>query len=61
MKLLDAKVYDVVFLNETHMIQLPVDLNDHARRCGYLRLELPARKFNVAGRFVGGSVVYIRS
>jgi hypothetical protein len=60
MKLLDTNLYDILYFNETHVLQLPADLYIHARKCGYLRIELPARKFNVAGRCVGGSVVFVR-
>ena len=60
MKLLDARLYDMLFFNETHSVQLPIDLQVHASKCGYTRLELPARKFNTAGRFVGGSVVFVK-
>jgi hypothetical protein len=60
MKLLDSSLFDVVALNETHAASVPLDLAKHAKQCGYLRIVLPARKFNTAGRFVGGTIVFVR-
>lgn len=42
------------------MLTCPLDLSKHVRRCGYIRLELPARKFNTVGRFVGGTMVFVK-
>jgi hypothetical protein len=61
MKLLDTKTYDVLYFNETHLLSTPLDLHGHAKKCGYTRLELAARKFHSAGRGVGGSLVFVRS
>jgi hypothetical protein len=60
MKLLDSSVFDIIALNETHTVSVPLDVQTHAKRCGYNLLELPGRKFANAGRFVGGSLVFIR-
>lgn len=60
MKLLDSHKFDIIALNETHAMSIPIDLHKHGKLCGYMRIELPARKFNVAGRYVGGTLLFIR-
>jgi hypothetical protein len=60
MKLLDSSVFDIIALNETHTVAVPLEVQSHAKRCGYTLLDLPGRKFANAGRFIGGSLVFIR-
>ena len=59
-KLLDSSIFDIIALNETHTVAVLPEVQTHAKRCGYNLLELPGRKFANAGRFVGGSLVFIR-
>lgn len=60
MKILDSGLFDVVALNETHSPSLHLSLHECAKRNRYSKLELPARRFATAGRFCGGSVIFIK-
>lgn len=60
MKLLDSQSFDIIAINETHTPSVPIDLHLHAKKCGYIRLELPGRRFANAGRFVGGTLVFVK-
>ncbi len=61
LKLLDTNYYDILALVETHTPTISRALYEGACRNRYIKLELPARHFANAGRFVGGTVVFIKA
>jgi hypothetical protein len=60
MKLLDSCKFDVIALNETHSPGLHRTLYECSKRNRYAKLELPARRFATAGRYCGGTVVFVK-
>ena len=52
--------YDIIALVETHLPAVPVEWCRHFKQCGYIKLELPARRFASVGRFCGGIMVLIK-
>ena len=53
-------MFDVIYLNETHAPVLLGKVHICAKHNRYYKIELPARKFASAGRFSGGSVVFVK-
>jgi hypothetical protein len=52
--------FDIIALNETHLISMPSTWCDVVRASGYKLLFSAAKKTNAAGRASGGTIVLVK-